>query len=221
MVDRHGWWRVPGSWQAVLAFIEAHAPTGSTQFTAGGGGSDTNVHETSFVAFHWPGTAGTRTRQLTLTIAATPGGTSYIRVDAHVAWLIPRSVAEQIPNAVRVIEITRGLHGRPPAISVTVKDPTQVRTLTTLANGLPIVQPGEFDGCNTARAIGAVEPQITFTFLAAPGEPALAVAKEPANETEPDRCGPMALTIAGVEQTALLQGPKLVAAAERLLNKKI
>jgi hypothetical protein len=171
--------------------------------------------------FGWPRTVGKRTRQLTVTIAATPGDTSYVRADAHVAWLLPRAAAEKIPDTVQAIEITRGLPARPPAISLTVTDPTQVRTLTMLANSLPIVQPGQFDGCNTARAIGAVEPEITFTFLSAPGDPALAVAKEPADETEPDTCGPMALSIAGVEQTALLQGPTFVAAAERLLNKKI
>lgn len=220
MVDRHAWWRIPGSWRTVLAFIRAHPPAGSRQFTAGGSG--TGDHETSvFVGFGWPRTVGKRTRQMTVTIAATSGDTSYVRADAHVAWLLSRPASERIPDTVQAIEITRGLPARPPGLAFTVTDPARVRALTTLVNRLPIVQPGQFDGCNTARAIGVVKPQITFTFLAASGTPALAVADEPAEETEPDTCGPMAFSIAGVEQTALLQGPKFVAAAERLLKKKI
>jgi hypothetical protein len=220
IVDRHAWWRVPGSWRSVLAFVHAHPPAGSHEFTSGWG--STSGRETSaFVVFGWPKSVGIRTRQLTVLVAATPSDTTYLRVDAHVVWLLPRPAAERIPAGVQAIDITRGLPGHAPSRSLAVTDAAEVRALVEVTNNLPTVQPGEFDGCNTARPLGAVEPRITFTFRAAPGGAVLAVAGEPADATEPDTCGPMSLSIAGLPQKPLLEGPKVVAEAQRLLKKKI
>jgi hypothetical protein len=171
--------------------------------------------------FGWPRTVGTRTRQLTVSVATTPGAVTYLRVDADAVWLVPRPASERIPDGVQAIDITRGLPGQPPSHSLTVTDAPEVNSIVALANRLPTIQPGEFDGCNRAEPVGAVEPKITFTFRAAPGGPVLALAKESAEATELGTCQPMSLSIGGVPQTPLLQGPKLIAETERLLKEKI
>jgi hypothetical protein len=137
-------------------------------------------------------------------------------------WLLPRPTSEWIPDSVQAIDITRGLPGHAPLQSITVTDAAEVGTLVAVTNNLPTVQPGEFDSCNTGSAIGApVEPEITFTFRAAPGGAVLAVAGEGADATEPGTCEPMSLSIAGLPKKPLLEGHKLVAEAERLLKEKI
>ncbi len=220
LVDRHAWWRVPGLWRSVLAFVNAHPPPGSRDFTSGSGG--TNGRGTSaFVVFGWPMTAGSRTRQLTVSVAATPGGATYLRVDADVVWLLRRSASEQIPGGVQAIDITRGLPGHAPSQTLAVSDAARVRAIIAVTNSLPTIQPGEFDGCNTAVPVGFVRPKITFTFRASPGGSVLAVATEPAAATGTGTCDPMTLSIDGLPQKPLLEGPKVVAEAQRLLKEKI
>lgn len=218
LADRHAWWRVPGSWRSVLAFVRAHPPAGSREFTSGSGGSP---DPSASVVFGWPKSVGIRTRQLSVLVAATSGDTTYLRVDAYVVWLLPRPASERIPDGVQAIEITRGLRGHAPSQSITVTDAAEVGALVAVTNSLPTEQGGEFEGCSNESGIGAVEPKITFTFRAAPGGAVLAVAIEPAYATEPDTCEPMSLSIAGLPQKPLLEGPKLVAEAERLLKEKI
>lgn len=220
LVDRHAWWRVPGSWQSALAFVRAHPPAGSREFGSGSG-STSGRQTNAYIMFGWPMMEGSRTRQLTVLVATTPGEATYLRVDAQVVWLLPRPVSERIPDGVQAIDITRGLPGKAPSQSLTVSDPAEVRAIVAATNRLPTIQPGEFDGCNTARPVGAVRPKITFAFRAATVGPALAVASLPAEATEPDRCEPMSLSIDGLPRKPLLEGPKLVAEAERLLKKRI
>lgn len=220
LADRHAWWRVPGSWRSVLAFVHAHPPAGSHEVTSGWGstrGRQTNAS----ILFGWSVIAGSRTRQLAVLVATTPGDRTYLRVDAEVVWLLPRPASERIPDGVQAIEITRGLPGHAPSQSLTVTDAAEVAAIVAVTNSLPIVQPGEFDGCNTAHPVGDVRPKITFTFRAALGGSVLAVAREPADATGAATCEPMSLSIAGVPQEPLLEGPKVVADAERLLKKKI
>ncbi len=220
LVDRHAWWRVPGPWRSVLAFVSTHPPPGSRNFTAGS--SSTYGRETSaFVVFGWPMTAGSRTRQLSVLVAATPGGATYLRVDADVIWLLRRSASERIPGGVQAIDITRGLPGHAPSQSLTVTDAAKVRAIVAVTNSLPTIQPGEFDGCNTAVPVGLVRPKITFTFRASPGGSVLAVASELATATGTGNCDPMTLSIGGLPQKPLLEGPKVVAEARRQLEKKI
>jgi hypothetical protein len=220
LVDRHAWWRVPGPWRSVLAFVNTHPPPGSRDFTSGSGG--TYGRETSaFVVFGWPMTAGSRTRQLTVLVAATPGGATYLRVDADVVWLLRRSASERIPGGVQAIDITRGLPGHAPSKSLTVTDAAKVRAIVAVTNSLPTIQPGEFDGCNTAVPVGFVRPKITFTFRASPGGSVLAVATELATATGTGTCDPMTLSIGGLPQKPLLEGPKVVAEAKRQLKEKI
>src|ERR1022692_493959 len=58
LVDRHAWWRVPGPWRSALAFVTAHPPPGSHDFTSGWGA--TYGRETSaYLVFGWPTSAGT------------------------------------------------------------------------------------------------------------------------------------------------------------------
>jgi hypothetical protein len=219
-VNRHAWWRVPESWRSVLAFVRAHPPGGSHEFTSGWGG--TSRRETNaFVVFGWPKSVGTRTRQLTVLLAATPGDTAYLRVDANVVWLLRRSASERIPSGVQAIDITRGLPGQAPSQSLTVTDAAEVKAIVAVTNGLPTIQPGEFDGCNESGPVGVEEPKITFTFRASAGGSVLAVTREPADATGPANCEPMTLSIGGLPQKPLLEGPKVVAEAQRLLKEKI
>jgi hypothetical protein len=220
LVDRHAWWRVPRSWRSVLAFVRVHPPAGSHEFTSGWG-STSGRQTNAFVVFGWPKSVGTRTRQLTVLLAATPGDTAYLRDDANVVWLLRRSASERIPEEVQAIDITQGLPGHAPSQSLTVTDAAEVKAIVAVTNGLPTIQPGEFDGCNTAVPVGFVRPKITFTLRASPGGSVLAVATEPAKATGPATCEPMTLSIGGLPQKPLLEGPKVVAEAKRLLKKTI
>jgi hypothetical protein len=220
LVDRHTWWRVPGPWRSVLAFVNAHPPPGSRDFTSGSG--STYGRETSaFVVFGWPMTAGSRTRQLTVSVAATSRDATYLRLDADVVWLLRRSASEQIPGGVHAIDITQGLPGHAPSQSLTVSDAAKVKAIIAVSNSLPTIQPGEFDGCNAAVPVGFARPKITFTFRTSPRGSVLAVATEPANATGTGTCEPMMLSINGLPRKPLLEGPKVVAEAQRLLKEGI
>ncbi|MGD0454799.1 MAG: hypothetical protein ABSB69_14495 [Solirubrobacteraceae bacterium] len=174
------------------------------------------------MVFGWPLNAGGRTRQLSVVVAATPGHATYLRADADVVLLLRRSASERIPAGVEAIDITRGQPGHAPSHSVVVTDAVEVRAIIAVTNSLPTIQPAEFAGCNTSGPrVGFVGPGITFTFRASPGGPVLAVATEPADATGTAKCEPMTLTIGGVRQTPLLEGPKVVAEAQRLLKVKI
>jgi hypothetical protein len=217
-LDRHAWWRVPGGWQAVLAFVHAHPPQGSHEFTSGSGEAYGRQTSAS-ITFGWPTSPGElRTRQLSVQVITRPGNTTLLRADARAAWISPRSATERVPNGVREIDIQRSRPRSAPTLSLRVTNPSEVHALIAAVDRLPILQPGPI----SCTMIGVNEPQISFGFRDAPGGRVLALASERAGSREPTSgCDPMSFSIRGVAQTPLLEGPRVVAEAERLLRAKL
>jgi hypothetical protein len=218
-VDRHVWWRVPGGWRSVLAFVRAHPPRGSREFVSGSG--ETGGRETvASITFAWPVSPGeVRTRQLSVLVATKPGARTFLRVDARVTWLVLRPVTERVPDGVREIDIERF---RPPharARSLTVTDISKVDAIVARVDRLPILQP---EGAIVCPDIRVDEPLISFVFRAAPGGAVLAAASEMARSRgRTSACDAMSFSVRGVPQRPLLEGPRVVAEAERLLGAKL
>jgi hypothetical protein len=218
VVERHAWWIVPGSPQALLSFLAANPPAGSREDVTSSGGVRGLTTSWS-VRFRWPAIAGMlQERFLVLTLARLPGGSTGVRADAQDVWLIPRSAGERIPSSARMLEITVARSNASPSLSMNVGDPKKVLQIATMIDRLPIVQPGAI----SCPAFPVDGPFVTFTFRATSRGPILAKASEAAWASEPSTaCAPMRLTIEGREQTALLDGPSVVGAAEHLLGARL
>ncbi len=154
-------------------------------------------------------------------VTTTPGNATDLRADADVVWLLSRPASERIPDGVQTIDITRGLPGLAPTQSVTVSAAAEVEALVAVTNSLPTIQPEEFCGLGRAEPARFEEPKITFTFRASLAGSVLAVARESANATGTSRCDPMSLSIAGLRQRPLLEGPRVVAEAQRMLKEQL
>jgi hypothetical protein len=218
LLDRHSWWRVAGGVPAVSAFITSHVPVGARLVggsTSGGPGQPSGSSED----FGWPPVGRTLgTRMLVVSLAALSGDETGLRVDAEVQWIVPRPAGEQIPDQVRVMDVTVGRLGAPPSTSIMVTAPRQVNRIVTMIDRLQIVQPG-VTSCPEEPADPA---QVTFTFRARPGGPVLASAAEAANAAGPaSPCDAMPLTIDGRSQIPLLGGAAVVEEAQRLLGVKL
>jgi hypothetical protein len=210
LIDRPAWWSLPGSPEAVLESIKRRPPAGSRLFEES---SDVQlgVGELSrSIEFSWPSVAGVlASRALLLTAVAEPGGTTGLRADAQVVWIVPRAVSERIPAQARVLEIAYSKGGKPPRM-LTVQNRSAVRRIAALIDALPIVQPSDPHSCPAMRA----NPRtVTLTFRAAPtGRPlAEATQSEP-----PGVCAPMSIEIHGTRRPALTGAETVLSALSKL-----
>jgi len=242
IADVHAWWRAPGTLDSVVAFEKAHAPAGSsfagsgggstpgttgggtTPGTTGGGTTPGTTGESSsaawsYVEFSFPARAGVLgSRMLIVKVSALGAHATALRVDAEDVWVIPRSPGERIPAGVGEVDVSSANPGRPPSLTRSVTDASQVRTIVTLIDALPIVQPGAI-ACPMIMING---PTVTFTFRASAGGKILAQASQYAAFPGPNTaCDPMRLSIEGRTQTPLLGGNGFVAAVGKLLGLKL
>lgn len=197
LIDRPGWWAVPGSPQAVLDAVEQHPPAGS-QVSEESSEIRRGVELSRSIELSWPPVAGVlASRTLLLTAVAEPGGTTGLRADAQVVWIVPRPASERIPARARVLEVDYSGGGKR-ARHLTVLSHRAVRRVADLIDGLPIVQPSYPHSCPAMPA----EPRtVTLTFRAALAGRVLAeaVTAEPPG----DGCGPMSLEVYGKRRPAL------------------
>jgi len=215
VVDAHSWWRVPGSAATVMTFIATHRPRGSAVAIVGStvGGSRP---PTQFESFSWPA-AGTvlGTHSLVVQVVGLAAGSTAVRVDAQVQWIIPRPRSERVPAGVREVDIARGAPGQAPTVAVRVTAPAKVREIISMIDRLPTVQPGSW----SCPAELAGTPRVTFAFRADADGPALALASEDANVTEPTTpCDPLSFSVDGTSRTPLLRGAALLQRVERLVG---
>jgi hypothetical protein len=167
LVDRHRFWRVPGTPASLLVWLRRHSPRGTRLALSGTEGRQG-------VAYLW--TRGYSYRvlplgiyqaELDLAIAAARGGETAVRVDSYAAGLVPRPRWERVPPSVTRVRIrvtgADGDHSYPLA---SVTSPARVDWLSRLFNGAQIVQPGVFIGC---PMITGAMPLLRFRFLAAGG----------------------------------------------------
>jgi hypothetical protein len=216
LVDEHTWWRVPGSAASVLDYLSAHPPHGGKLTESGSQGTEHGPPVSGFVGFTWPPVAKLLAdRQLFVEAINLPGGGAGLRVDAQVQWIIPRPVSERIPRGVHEIDVTRGVPGKAPSISIKTVSPHVIRTLVAMVNSLGITQPGVW----SCPAVIAGVPVVTFTFRASDGGTVLATASQAASSREPTTpCDPMAFNVRGHAETPLLGGAAVVSKAAHLLG---
>ncbi|HEX3955923.1 MAG TPA: hypothetical protein VHZ03_04740 [Trebonia sp.] len=190
IVDDAGWWRVPGlSPQGVISWEKAHL---QRRFAVSGWGG---VDPVSQQWWTLPDVAGVLTqRQLTVSAVSDGSGTD-LRVDANVVWLPAHPAWAVVPTAstraVMVTAVPSINDKRKPPTPLTITDPSRVRKLVALVNGLSMSLPGALN-CPALEG-GAVR----LTFLARPGGPVLAVALASDNG-----CGGVQLTV-GSKQVGL------------------
>lgn len=223
LIDLHGYWTVGGSPDAVTTFIAAHPPAGSTWTGSSSGLTGPGVPPNSSVSYDWPPVADVLDiRSLVVTAVSLPNGTTGVRADAEVGWIIPRAAASQIPSQARVLDVTvtpMTPQTAKPTLSITVTDVANVAKVAAMIDRLPTVQPNVSWHC---PGLPASESSDTFTFRATTLGRALARASVPASATAPaTSCDAMSLTVRGHRETPLLAGAAVVRDAQTLLGVRL
>jgi len=194
VVDVADWWRVPGlSAQAVLNWENAHLLRRFTKSTwTGPVGGNPSVGQW----WSLPDVAGVLVNRNLEVTALAEGSSTFLRVDGDVDWLPARPAWSMLPAAnVRAVVVTAvpsiNDKRKPPA-PVTITDPSRVRKLVALINGLSMPLPDGTISCPALEG-GALR----LTFLARPGGSVLAVALASDNG-----CGGVGMTV-GSQQVGL------------------
>jgi hypothetical protein len=215
--DVHAYWRAPGPPRRVLAFIEAYTPH-PTKGLAGSGGyrGGPTFFSSAFEFAPLPGVIDAR--WLVVKVIGLRDGTTAVRVDAEVVWVIPRPVSERIPGNVREIDITSGPPGRAPEVSVTVTAAATVTKIVSLINSLPTLQPYAPPHC---PSFSADTPVVTLTFRATPVGQVVAQVTQLASPAVTTSCDPMSLTLFAKRQTPLLDGGAAIRTIQRLLGVRL
>jgi hypothetical protein len=189
LVDDTSWWLAPGQPQSLLTWEKARLPR---QFTAG----DSTFGQTMSDTFSLPPVSGVlNTRDLVVEVVSAGSGQTAIRVDAQVTWQPPRSPAERVPSAARVVTISQlpSLlpHSKRPPASVTITDAAVTKRIAALVDQLPVSTLGVVS-C-PAMIGGGIE----LAFRAKIGGPVLAAVNSEGG------CGTVLFSLAGKQQPAL------------------
>lgn len=213
VVDDSAWWLISGAPPAVLAYIDAHPPAGSTRVLTGSGGTGTNGTRVEVEAFAWPPlTDVLSTRWLVVEVVQLSGGSTGLRADAEVVWVKPRPASEQIPPGARFLRVSVGATipaNKPKQRPFTVTSPKTLRRILALLNALPAAQPG-VRSCPVDFGI-----RVRLAFYARRKVAPLAVAV-----IDPGGCGGVGLTIGGRLQTSL-EGEGLIQRLDSILGVKL
>lgn len=219
-IDRHAWWRVPGSLTGVFAFIKDNPPTGSKLEGSGGLYHD-GVPESLTADFYWPPVRGVLgERELAVTITTLADGGTGVLAQSESVWIVPRPPSERIPATAREVEVTSAVLDGPVKLAFSVSARTQVMRIVSLLNALPIVQPGAYS-CPGLTIQGA--HTITISFRTTAGGPLLASATYtawPGLAYTSGPCNGIDLTIGGRRDDPLLGGDFL-RRLERLLGRSL
>ncbi len=211
LIDVHRFWRVAGEGPtAVLSWFEAHVPAGSS-LTENGSGSGPGF-EFSALGFSFPDITGVLdSRELSVTIAAAPGGGTAIRADAQDVYWIPKPKWERVPAGVQQIDVSvqrlNQSTGKTTTTSRTVENASQIATIVSLVNALPPAQPW------VLSCPADLGPTVTLNFLSAPGAAPLATAVAGGSG-----CGGVSFTLHGKTAPGLGNGPGLDTRVGHLLG---
>jgi hypothetical protein len=224
VVDRHGWWTSSESPTAVLGYVKSHPPAGGQQTLSGqteqcqpGQFPPSHCTATSrWIGFSLPAKPGVLgTRRLLVEVVQLSDGSTGIRADAQVQWIIPRPRSERVPSGVRVIDVER-TGSRP--LSRAITDPAQVRRIVALIDRLPTLQPGVWN-CPAIRAQPGV---VRFIFRDSRHGAALARASVRATVGSSDTgCDAMGFSIRDQRQTALVRARHFLRSVGRLLDVQL
>jgi len=200
VVDRHAVWRVAAPLDSVVAFVEAHRPSGSRQLGAGSAGGP-GAPRNREIGFSFPAVSGQiGARWLTFRVVALPHGSTGVRVDAQDVWIVTRSPSERVPAGVHEIDIRSAYPGRAPVVSLSLTDRAKVRQIVRWIDALGIIQPGLAYACPALSG-----PTVTFDFRADTGV-LLAQASVLDFEGTSGPCNPIEFTMGGHHQTPLIDG---------------
>ncbi len=216
-VDEHAWWLVPASPAETLAYICAHLPHGTTQPMTFGGGLTGDVPENMIAAFTWPSSAGT----LAVWVVRRANGSTALRVDAEVVWVIPRPAAARIPASARLLTISVHKSGRTligiesKRLAVLRRLPSRVTSIArikrvvAMLNELSVHQPG-IRHC-------PMEPgaSVQLSFYTRPSASPLAIA-----DISTAGCGGVSLTVDKIAEPELEGGWSLVEEISRTLETR-
>src|SRR5579884_3482191 len=139
VVDERALWQAPQPLAQVLAFERAHRPRGS-RLVLEGTGTDASGRSISGLGFAWPALPGRLSSRILLVAATSrPDGSTALRVDAQVVWVVARSPREAVPAGARQVDLREGR--RPP---VRFTAPAEVARIVRWLDELPVVQPGGY-----------------------------------------------------------------------------
>jgi hypothetical protein len=169
---RTSWFRSPGTVADVLAYTDAHPPSGAV-LRISGGGETRDGHRAELRAYERHRVRNALgNRWLLVSATKLDDSSTGIRVDGYVVWLDARPEAEVIPASARHLTITaRGRH------TIRITDAARVQRIATMLNQADVVQP-DLRLCERARA-GVPEPRLTFRARRA-GQPLAIVRVHPA-----------------------------------------
>jgi hypothetical protein len=142
VIDLSGWWVLPNTAPAsAIAYLTAHPPSGST-LDLRGDGSGPGTPSVTFVGLGRPPRAGVLS-QRELVVEAVPlrDGSTGLRADAQVVWLIPRPPGERIPGGITAVKAST-YRGAKLGRRTTFRSQRQIRAIVAAINGLELFQPG-------------------------------------------------------------------------------
>jgi hypothetical protein len=199
LVDRHRFWRVPGTSDDALHWVQSHLPAGAHQVTSGSGGGPGGP-SVFFVGYGLPaGSRAIASRELLVAVASRRAGTA-MRVDAQVIWLTTRPASERIPAGVTAVTAVVQSPGQPGSPPQTFTDAAKVARIVALVDRLPAAQPGAY-ACPADAG-----PVVDLGFTSGGTNPRrLATARADAGG-----CGEVSLTIGGKREPALSGGRRLI-----------
>jgi hypothetical protein len=197
LVDAASWWLAPGQPTAVLAWEKAHL---RRRFTSAGYGStgQTGVWWAWYDEFALPAVpAVLDSRELIVEVASAGNGQTAIRAEAQVTWLPAKPAAERVPAAAESVTISAlppDYQAPAPPAPVTITNRDEVRRIASLADGLPVWPPGEYN-CGPDRGY-----LMMLTFRGAGGGTLAVVAPDPTG------CGTVSFTVGGKKLLTLAGG---------------
>ncbi len=137
LVDKGGYWQVPGEPEVVAAWIEAHVPAGAR---LSGYGDSTGLGVMRwFAGFRFPVNEPDviSSEELAFEAIAAEGGGTALRADGEVIWTLPRAASEHIPDGIAAISV-RAAASQPAPVSVsqTITEAASVQEVIALIEGL-------------------------------------------------------------------------------------
>lgn len=209
LVDATNWWTVPGEPKEVVAWMVANPPTGAVGLGSGTAVTFETEETAKLAEFSWPAVPNVlQSRTLHAAAAPGPSGSSILRADALVRWLLIRPPQERIPASARFVEVVE--HRHPKSTVLAISKAPVVRRLAALVDSLPPSQPAG-RACPKRRAVH----RLRLTFRARPDAPVLAEA----SQELPGRssCQPLNLKIQGKRQLPLREGQTVFDALRPML----
>jgi hypothetical protein len=140
LVDRHGFWRVPGLPDAVYAWIVAHKPRGSFFSGCSCVGGTPYYLTYAYPSRRW----GVDQRAVQIGVDAARGGGTAVRADGQAVWLLPRPGWLRIRSATRV---TISISAPPASGATTLVSRRKLEAIAHLIDRLPLSQPN-FPSCS-------------------------------------------------------------------------